>query len=207
MLAATERFLCITKPFFHRKYVTKSRVVHVSLFLPLISTVPPITLLSVAGFQQMNLNNFGVIIYSHVFDATIFFLIIAISGALAWSLKVGRASMNSGISAQKQHMRLSKTAKNEEILDGLMKGKVRLVLILSTMMAVFLVSLLPFAIGRLLYDTGVLSSWSPTNQYIMLCACHVFYKMSSLFNPLLTLTSKDDYRKFIKIHLRKMIGH
>ena len=131
-----------------------------------------------------------------MFDANMFMLIIFIIGTLGLSLKVGKTSMNVGISAQK--LNCSTEAMTEKIastVDCMVKKKVRLVVIFSLMMAVFLASFLPFAVGRLLYDAGFLERLSSVDQYKLLASCHLVYKSSSFFNPLLTLTLKDDYRE------------
>ena len=94
--------------------------------------------------------------------------------------------------------------KNTETLDCMMRKKVRMVVIFSVMMAVFLVSFLPFALGRLSFDAGLFVEWNPTAQYYLLASCLIVYKSSSIFNPLLTLTLKDDYHKSVVL-LRKGI--
>ena len=104
--------------------------------------------------------------------------------------------MNKGITEGRRRISSSSSAiKNEESLDIILKKKIRLVVIFSVMMAAFLISFLPYAIGRLLYDTGMLGGLSVTDQFILLSICHIAFKSSSLFNPILTLTLKEDYKK------------
>ena len=197
LLAAVERYICIVKPFTHKKFVTKNRVVCGSLFISAVSAIPAISLLAIANFNTRNLNSRFVVIYSIVFDFLVFLLIVIIIFMLTKSFKVGKDSLKSGISQQKNHLRENISRNSEDALHCAMRKKLRLVVIFSIMMAGFLVSVLPFAIGRLLYDTGMLKKWSSTNQYILISACHIIYKSSSLFNPVFTLTLKDDYKKRI----------
>ena len=97
--------------------------------------------------------------------------------------------MNNRINTQKQ----TNANKRGGTLAGITRKKVRLVVILSFMMAVFLASFLPFSVGRLLYDAGLLKDLSASRQYNLIASCHIVYKSSSLINPLLTLSLKDDY--------------
>ena len=191
MLASIERYLSITKPFFHRKFVTKTRIIYGSLSVWAIAILAPICLMLAAQFDQMNLNSSAVILYSYFFDGILFILIVAIITTLALSLKVGKNSMNASINTQKQHDK----DKSGKTLECFMRKKVRLVVIFISMMAAFLVSFLPFALGRFFNDAGLLNGLSVSHQYKLLATCHVIYKSSSLFNPILTLSLKDDYRK------------
>ena len=198
LLASIERYLSIAKPFFHKKFVTKTRTVYGSLCVWVVSLMAPFSLICAAGFDSRKLNSSSVILYSYVFDAILFTVIIVIITTLALSLKIGNDSMNAGIRNQQQ-CRLKRTG---ESVHRMMRKKVRLAIIFSIMMSVFLVSFLPFAIGRLLYDAGLLRNLSMSQQGKILATCHIVYKSSSLFNPLLTLTLKDDYRKVLLKYLR-----
>ena len=192
LVAAIERYLCITKPFFHKRFVTKCRVIYASISVWILSLIAPFCMMYVAEFDGVNLNSSAVVVYSYVFDVIFFLLIVVIITALVLSFKAGRDSMNVGISAQQQqHM----SKKRGETLEQIIRKKVRLVVIFSVMLGAFLVSFLPFAIGRLLFDTGMLDTLPVSYQCQLLVICHMVYKGSSFFNPLLTLTLKDDYRK------------
>ena len=133
-------------------------------------------------------------------------LISFIIGTLALSLKAGKDSMNEGIK-NVHNSTPNLTQKTEKTLDCLMKKKVRLVVIFSVMMAVFVVSFLPFAVCRLMYDTGMFASWSSVDQFKLLSMCHIMYRISSLINPLLTLIMKEHYRNKVVELFGRVTGH
>ena len=203
MLASVERYLCITKPFFHRKFVTKTRIIYGSLIVWATAILAPLCLLLVAQFDHKNLNSSAVILYSYIFDGLLFVLIVAIITTLALSLKAGKSSMNASINTQRQHY----TDESDERLECFITKKVRLVVIFSSMMGVFLISYLPFAIGRFLNDAGLLNGIPLPHQYQLLVSCHIIYKSSSLLNPILTLSMKCDYQKLLVNKLKRENAH
>ena len=159
-----------------------------------------------ANFNEGYLNSSNVVVYSYVIDVNMFMLIVFIVGTLTVSFKAGKGTINTRPSTQNlTYLNEEMIKKNEEALRCMMKKKLRMVVIFGIMMAVFLLSFLPFAMGRLLFDTGLFDSWTAVNQYLFLAGCHIFYKSSSLFNPLVTLTLKDDYRKSVVVIFRRII--
>ena len=89
-------------------------------------------------------------------------------------------------------------------LNSVMRKKLRMVVIFSIMMAVFTLSFLPFAVGRLLFDAGILQLLSPMNHFKLWSLCHIVNKSCAVINPLLTLLLKEHYHNWIKRLFKKI---
>ena len=81
-----------------------------------------------------------------MFDGIMFVLIVVIVVLLLMSLRTGKASINKNIHTQKQ--RMAHRSESDISVECITGKKVRLVVIFILMMVVFVVSFLPFALGR-----------------------------------------------------------
>ena len=127
---------------------------------------------------------------------------------LVESLKIGKASMDVRITNHQNQKIINKCKKLSLRIRKIAKRKINLVVIFMVMMVTFIVSFLPYAIGRFLYDTGTLSSIRSEDSFILLSVCHIGYKGSSIFHPFFTLYMKEDYRITLTRSMRrKGMGH
>ena len=197
LVAALERYICITKPIFHRRYVLKKHVIFGTAIVWLISFVPPLTLISLMGFQYVESENLSVTIYSCVFDVVMLMLIAASVALLVQSLRVSKRSCD------------KRTARSTSITmrNTTSKTTMRLVTIFMCMIVAYAVTFLPFAGTRLLYDLGVLESLPITAQIVIFIVCNTFYKSSSLFNPILSISLKKDYWHLLLAMFSCKLGH
>lgn len=190
VLGAVERYICITKPFYHRSKITKYHVKHATIMIWIFSLIPPCLLLTLMNFKAGKVAEepLSVRVYSYIFDFIMLCLIIYTVVMLMFTLKVAKSS-------RKKHRQLTQQPKTS-------KRDMRVVLILILMTFVYIATLLPFTIGRVLYDSKLLTKLTYNQQTIFTAVCHSFYKASALFNPFATMFLKQDYFKLLKVFLK-----
>ena len=191
-LASFERYLCITKPIFHKQCMTKRKIILGSCIVWILSLIPPLTLISLMDFHFTNTENVAVTIYSCVFDIVILILIGIVVLLLALSLKVSKRSCD----------RHSERCRSLDKKQAAAKRTTRLVTIFMCMIVAYAVTFLPFAGTRLMYDVGMLEGLSHADYIIVFIVCNTFYKSSSLFNPLLSISMKKDFRNMFATTFR-----
>lgn len=187
-----ERYLSITRPYFHKTKVTTSKMKFCTVVTWIVSLIPPITLLSMMEFNLQNFNSQRVLVYSHVFDVIMLGVITAVVTILVLTLKRADSSSTEQLRFSKLHRCNARQKKRKHIA---LQKRLRLVLIFIFMIVAYIVTFLPLMIGRVLFDTGAIR-FTMTNyeKIIMVSVCHSLYKSSALFNPFLTLLLKEDYR-------------
>ena len=187
LVAAFERYLCITKPIFHRRYVTRKHVILGTLLVWFISFLPPLTLIALMDFKYDEAESASVTIYSYVFDVVMLILIGLSLLFLALSLRVSKRSCD---------FRRARST-SDSLRRSIAKRRMRLITIFMSMIVAYAVTFIPFAGTRILYDLDVLSDFAITDQIVVLIVCNTFYKSSSLFNPFLSITMKEDYWRLL----------
>lgn len=190
-LGAIERYLSITKTYFHKRYITLVRMVYATIFIWIISLLPTVILLWLMDFNAKNIGYRSVIIYSFVFDALMLLLISYVLFTLLITLNAARSSCSHQLQLT---INYSSPERRRVSADVAKKKSIRLLVIFISMIISYIVTYLPILIGRVLYDSGELSSLHFCDQTIFAYMCHVLYKFSALSNPFLTIILKGDYR-------------
>ena len=200
MLASFERYIAIRKPYYHRTKITKIGVKYCMFAVWIASLIPPTILLSLMRFDYMNYDINHVITYSFVFDAVMLSMIICVVTSLLLTLMTAKSSIgNNELIELSERQRYRDEEKNMLIRQNSNRKKVRLVVIFLCMMTAYIVTFLPMVISRLMYDTGVVSKHLSQYQIaVLVSVCHTLYESSALFNPLLTLFFKEDYRRIVE---------
>lgn len=201
-LCAIERYLSVNNPIFHKYKITKCRTICASLVLCLIAIVPPLCLVFLTDFQLINSNQQSVVIYSLSFNAVIFALLIAVISTLTLTLENARYSIQ-----PKDEDRLPLNEYRIKIIRNTalvrQKKECRLVKIFLMMIIVYILTYTPLIITRFLYDFRALDVFTSEQDMILIALCQSFYKSSALFNPLLTILLKRDFRRTAKKSVRK----
>lgn len=196
LLGALERYLAITKPYYHKRNITMIRIVYSTVAVWVFSLVPPSILLALMKYTIMNFNSDRVIMYSFVFDAVMLGMIIFVVTILILTLSTARASCREKTTKLTRHHKCpQRNQRNKSTRSPSFKKRLRLVVIFMIMMVLYIVTFLPLTIGRVLYDTGTVKNLPFFDNMVIIIVCHTLYKSSALFNPFLTLCLKEDYRR------------
>lgn len=192
-LCAIERYLSVNKPIFHRRNVTKIKVMFGSIVIGLVSTIPAVILLLLSSFSTCGSASPAVITYSFVFDSVMLLFIFASLAILAQTLINARSVIR-----PKETRNLNQLDSNKlQKLNSIKKKEYRLVKIFIAMILAYILTYLPVTVGRILFDTGSLKTLSQLEGVVMISLCHTLYKTSALFNPILTISLREDYRVVI----------
>lgn len=191
LLGASERYLSISRAYYHKCNVTLLRIFYATITVWFLSFVPTVILLSLMDFNPENSNHSHVIIYSYVFDAIMLSLLIGAVYMLLMTLKTARSSCTLRIQLSDNYSSLNR---RKESFVVARRKSTRLLVIFLIMIFAYIVTFLPFIIGRLCYDMGTLDQLSPCIRMSVAYMCHIFYKSSALFNPFLTIFLKEDYK-------------
>ena len=194
--------LSISKPIFHKYKITKCRTIIVSTVLCLIALGPPLCLLFLSEFQSINTNQPTIVVYSLSFNSFIFSLLIAVITTLTMTLENARYSIQP---RDDDRMPLNeyrlKIIRNTALVRQ--KKECRLVKIFLSMIVVYILTYSPLIITRFLYDFRALDLFTSEQDMVLIALCQSFYKSSALFNPLLTILLKRDFRRTARRSVRK----
>lgn len=195
LLGALERYLSITKTFFHRSKITLERVFQAAICLWLFSLAPVFLLLLVMTFNHRNVHLTRVMVYSYVVDAVMFIFITTIVYLLLMTLKAARTSCNGHVETICLQLNdgLQNRQRSKEIRAR--KRSIRLLVIFIIMISAYILTFVPFVAARVFYDIGLLDTLSLCRKIIIGGTSNLLYKFSSLFNPFLTIILKEDYRR------------
>lgn len=188
-LASFERYLSITRSYFHKCSVTIPRLKHATVVVWIVSLIPTLTFVWLMNFNPHSKNS-KVVAYSYTLDVLLSIAMLLIVYMLTITLKTARTSCNRKIVLS---MHYSSLQRRRELAIIARKQCTKILVIFIAMLFVYIVTLLPFIIGRICFDTGMFSRISPCNQMTIAFLCHLFYKSSSVVNPFLTFC-KEDYR-------------
>lgn len=202
LMGAVERYLSITKSFYHKRNITLLRLAYATVLLWLISSVPSFVLLSLMGFDNNNSEDTYVNVYSYMFDAALVCIVFLIVYLIAMTLRKARSSCSLQVLSSESY---SNPNRRQKLLGIARRKHTRLLVIFLIMIGAYILTFLPFILGRIAYDAGTLEHVSKCNQMAISFLCLLFYKSSSLFNPFLTLFLKKDYRKTLRNLLRGRI--
>ena len=160
-----------------------------------VSFIPPLTLIAIMNFDLSNGHraNTQVVTYSYIFDVIQFILIVSIVVLLVMTWRGAKTSIN----IQLAMVRINSGTRRQESLLIAQKKSTRLLTIVFVMICAYIVTYLPFMICRVIYDTGILDVLSISHHQTLMVIIQMTYKSSALFNPILTLILKDDYREIL----------
>ena len=201
-LCAIERYLSVNKPIFHRRNVTKVRVIFGSILVCIISFIPPISLLLLMTFISCNSKSIAVINYSFAFDAVMIILITSSVAIILITLRNARKVIQPKFKGLMPITRESVTLR-QNLIEAKQRKEFRLVKIFFTMITAYIATYLPVTIGRILYDVGALNNLNPLQGMTLIFLCHTLYKTSAIFNPVLTVTLREDYRLIFTKWIKK----
>lgn len=193
VVCSIERYLAIVKPMFHKRHVTKRRVVYSIVAMWVVSFIPVLILLFLMNFSVRNQNLEQVVLYSYVFDAIMFLIIIVVIVLLLVTLSKAKSSCE----LREQHYKNIVRPEKIAIKKKMYKKRVRLTLLFLVMLITYIATFIPLIIGRILFDTNIIDALSLYDKIVLLGVCQLLYKSSALVNPCFTLIIKDDYRRIV----------
>ena len=131
----------------------------------------------------------SVVKYSFVFDGVMLILIISTLTSFAVTFRNARQRLR----GPKGGMQLR--AADTADVGSWDRRDVRMLKIFILMTVAYVVTFLPITVGRLFYDVGALDDVSYVDAVVLIGLCHTLYKTSAIFNPLLTMTLREDFRR------------
>ena len=201
-LCVTERYLSVNNPIYHKQKVTKLRTIGGSILVCVSAMIPPLCLLSLMNFQLENSSSTEVTIYSLSFNAAIFGLVVSVVVILTMTLENARAAIQPKAAdtlplneyRAKIRTNTARTRKRKEY---------RLIKIFIVMIIAYIFSYIPITILRFLYDIKALDNFDAYQDMVVITLCQTLYKSSALFNPILTILLKRDYRKKLQHSIKQ----
>lgn len=197
-LSALDRMLSVINPLRHRNMMMKRNVKCVTLIVWMVSAIPPFIRLGMADFKMDNLYNDKGRIYNYVYRSILMMFIFVVIVILAITcIRVSQVIRNP--------MNTVSTKKKSD--DGsqmsVHKRNRRVIKIFIGMIVAFSVSFLPITFVMFLHDAKKLNL-KHLQLLKLIVSCDVLYLASSVVNPLITLTLKEDYRRvFMRMFRRK----
>lgn len=205
VLTSGERFLALRRPFFHRRYVSKNKMIAAIVILYIVAFIPCIFYICFTNLrddgEDVGARHFGVI-YTATRLALVFAGIIFVLAVLFFTLRTVQVSIrHRTIRSPMDFGKVDDASKERFVLSERRKEK-RMMSIFFTMAAVFTLSYLPMAV----INSIKLHQNHAVRYYDMLIAeviIFVLYIASAFVNPLLTLSLKDDFKRHIVRYVSK----
>ena len=182
LIIAGERFISLHKPIWHRLNICSRHIWIVAAVASMLSIVTSTAAAATLHFQHYDT------VYVYLLKAALCFFFLVVTILYAWSFKIAYKSKYTGAEA------------NQESLQS--KKEFRLVLLFISMYFIFIISLV-----SLLFTAAMDDDFYNVHTQVNL----LIFTMTSLFNPLLTLWLKKDFRitlcrKCRKSHINDLNG-
>ena len=190
LVNAGERYILVTRPIYHKHHVTVKRLQYAWGILWVSSLVPALCLVGLMQFDITHANSGRVIRYSYVFDV-IMIALISVIALIHWqSIKITKklTYAQNNYDGNEKEIEVRPSTRNN------LQKDTRLIKLFIVTMVIFVLTYIPIFMGRLLYDLGALKDMSMIDHVMFISICHVLYKVSALFNPILGIYAKRDYR-------------
>ena len=185
LLSTIDRFISVKIPLLHREITLKPYSKCIILLIWGISIIPPITRLCLNNFDYRNLYDSRDVIYIYCLHSIILIVIITIFILLIKTFTTVRGIISNPIKGSCRTRGYSNT---------MQKRNRRLVKIFMAMISAYAITYLPIIIAMILYTSGYLDTMDEYYIVLLTVFADTFYLFSSLINPIITITFKEDYR-------------
>lgn len=198
LVSTVDRYISISRPFYHREQFTKKRTVYVVLALWIVSLLPPLIMLLITKFDYRNLYKLPDVIGSWCFHTVVIVTILIIAVVLYKTFtqvrRINRHEFASG------NFRSDDAQKEQtKVMMATNRKNKRLLRIFIIMITTYTLTYMPLFTYLVLDGANVLNE----DMDIAYVVCELLYFFSSAINPIVTLSMKEDFSNFI-LHCFKL---
>ena len=194
VLVSVERYLFIVKPLFHRQSMTQVRMryaVAIS-WLSSILWIPFRLLHFMDPKNKINWRQYT-IYYVAISEAVVFFIILAVIYSYVASYRTVRKFLHRRYHNIKDSLTERDVEGREKSNTTQSMKEIRITKIFTSMFIAFIISHLPVFVTGLVHISVSSSAYTPLLRKIMTLD-FTFYLFNCLFNPIVTLTYKEDFK-------------
>lgn len=189
LLSTSERFIALKTPLFHKKHITINKLLCATVFVWVIASLPS----SFYLIHYLHFPNEIEVISNFWIIGPIMILagIVIVIFILYFTFKVITNSFTQRTSSISLQTIQWVNGRNMAIINGQYKKQRRLFKLFVLLTVVYILSYIPGVILRVLHFFDVI------NHHMMemgLEMAYIVYMSSALFNPILTLCMKDDFK-------------
>ena len=199
ILITADRFIALCFPFFHRNQVTIQRVVSITVMWWFIALAPSVFYVLHYHYHgdddRSTLDTFFMVGSSLILAGILLVLLF-----LYFTYRSIRRSHVRRISSDALRTTQWSSRRNHIIISEQQQKQRRLFKLFLLISVVYIISYIPGVVIRVVNYTGVVGN---TMRDIELEVAFIVYMCSALFNPILTLSIKDDFKKKMSCRTKK----
>ena len=200
IVCTMERFLCVSYPFVHRRFVTRGKLLIVFPITWSVTTVPAFAFIFVVrnrGGGKGRIYKDSLFTYFLTAALVLLLCIFSVFVLLAATYKSIKSSIDKRVDIQQN----SSSSSRKSDMNRKQEWKVTKVFLMISI--IYCVTLLPYIIGEIVLYT--LHDLGERTLKICKMSSYLFYLLSSVVNPLLTLFYKADFLASLRLIFRREI--
>ena len=196
VLVSIERYIFILRPLFHKRVVTNFRMRIAVIFSWLSSLVWIPFRVAHLTDSDIDLKSY-IIYYIAISDAIFFVLIMLMTYIHISTFRAVRRFIQSRYKKIANLSQRKSRSQQERLKLRHHERELRVTKIFISMFIAFIISYLPLFVTGLIHISGVSATFTPHElNYMSLDV--IFYFCNCLFNPIVTLWYKEDYKRIFK---------